>query len=356
VKCWRLGIIGCGWVGAVHADAIRTLPNAEVVACSASRLERAERFATAKNIPRAFGDYRRVLELPEVDAVIVGTPNHLHHRMTLDALDAGKHVIVEKPLAMTLEECEAIVLRAAEARRIVAYAEELCFLPKFVHTKSLADSGAIGTVRLVKQIEKHEGPHSRWFYEPDQAGGGIAMDMGCHSIEFARWFLGKPAVKRVWSHMDTWLHREGLHKDVTDEEDHCVIHLEFEGGATALLESAWTLKGGMDSRTEVHGTKGVLYADLLQQGMGMRMFSEAGAGWSYPDWEWNWQNGYAQELAHFLKCMETGERPIESAEDGLAVLEILLACYQSAGTGAKVDLPFRPRGVKRPIDLWRKPV
>jgi predicted dehydrogenase len=89
--------------------------------------------------------------------------------------------------------------------------------------------------------------------------------------------------------------------------------------------------------------------------MGMKMFS-APEGWTHPDVEWNFQNGYPHELAHFLRCFETGERPIESAEDGLAVLEVLLGCYQSAGTGRRVALPFRPRGVKRPVDLWRSPL
>jgi predicted dehydrogenase len=355
---WRVGIIGCGWVGGVHADAVAMLPNAEVTACCASRRESAARFAAAKGIARAFDDHRRLVECPEVDVVIVGTPNRLHHRQALDALGAGKHVIVEKPLAMTLEEGEEIVARAREAGRIVGYAEELCFVPKFVRAKEIVDSGALGEVELVKQVEKHEGPHARWFYEAAEAGGGVAMDMGCHSVECARWLLGKPAVRAVWAHMRTWLHREGRHRDTTDLEDDVVIHLELEGGRTALLESAWTLKGGMDSRTELHGTGGVLYADLLQAGMGMKMYTERAEprGWSHPDVEWTFQNGYPQELAHFLRCIETGETPRESAEDGLAVLEVLLACYQSAGSGRRVELPFRPRGVARPVDLWRRPL
>ncbi|HVY63153.1 MAG TPA: Gfo/Idh/MocA family oxidoreductase [Planctomycetota bacterium] len=352
---WRLGLVGCGWVGAVHADAARMLPGVEVVACSASRIERALHFAHQRGIQHYFADYRQLLALPEVDAVVIGTPNHLHHRMAVAALDAGKHVIVEKPLAVTLEEAEDLVARSKAAGRHVAYAEELCFVPKFVEAKRIMASGKLGEVRVVKQVEKHEGPHARWFYEADEAGGGIALDMGCHSVEFARWILGKPRVVSVFAHMATWLHREGLHRDVTDLEDDCVIHLAFEGGATALLESSWTLKGGMDSRTELHGTGGVLYANLLQEGMGMRLHS-APEGWTYPDVAWNFQNGYPHELAHFLRCFETGERPEESAEDGLAVLEILLAAYQSAGSGRRVSLPFRPRGVRRPVDLWRSPL
>jgi len=355
---WRIGIIGCGWIGGVHADAIAMLPNAEVTACCASRQESADRFAAGRKIGFACADHRRLVERDDVDVVIIGTPNRLHHRQALDALSAGKHVIIEKPLAVTLEEAEEIVAAGRAANRVVAYAEELCFVPKFTRAKELMDQGALGQVEVVKQVEKHEGPHARWFFEASEAGGGIAMDMGCHSIECARWLVGKPRVRSVYAHMRTWLHREGRHRDVTDLEDDCVIHLEFEGGATALLESSWTLKGGMDSRTEIHGTGGVLYADLLQAGMGMKLYTERAEprGWSHPDNAWSFQNGYPQEIAHFLRCMETGETPRESGLDGLAVLEILLACYQSAGSGKRVDLPFRPRGVARPVDLWRKPL
>ncbi|BBM87276.1 Gfo/Idh/MocA family protein [Candidatus Uabimicrobium amorphum] len=359
-KVWRVGIIGCGWISGVHCEALAMLANAKCVACCGSSMEKAQEFAAKHKIDHYFGDYRELAASSEVEVVIICTPNYLHHEMAISCLQHGKHVIIEKPLAMSLEQCEDIIQQAQVANRIVGYAEELCFVPKFVAAKNKVQQGAIGEVRHIKQIEKHDGPHSRWFYEPDLAGGGIVIDMGCHSIEFARWFLGKPRVTSVWSHMETWLHREGVHPDVTKEEDHSIIHLEFENGATALLESSWTLKGGMDSRTEIHGTGGVIYADLLQQGMGMKMYSDHGGnehpqGWSFPEHSWNYQNGYPQELAHFLDCMEKGVQPMESAQDGLEVLEIILACYYSAGVGRKINLPFRPRGIKRPIDLWLSP-
>lgn len=362
-KNWKIGIIGCGWIGGVHCDAARMLPNTTVVANCDTNKERAETFAKTRNVPKFYTDHRKLLEDKEIEVVITGIPNFLHHKIATEAMEAGKHVIIEKPLALSIEECESIIETSKRTKKIVGYAEELCFVPKFTRAKELAEGGSLGDVQFIKQVEKHEGPYSRWFYEPDMAGGGITIDMGCHSIEFARWFLGKPKVKSVWATMSTWLHVPGRHKDVTEEEDHVIIHIEFEGGATALLESSWTLKGGMDSRTEIHGTKGVLYADLLQAGMGMKLYTDVGIkgeeestkGWSHPDVDWNFQNGYPHELAHFLHCMETGEKPIESAEDGLAVMEIMLACYYSAGTGKKVEFPFRPRGIKRPIDLWKKP-
>jgi predicted dehydrogenase len=99
---------------------------------------------------------------------------------------------------------------------------------------------------MVKQCEKHGGPYSPWFWQPEEAGGGILMDMGCHSIEFCRWFMGKPKVKSVFAHMNTY-----VHSDKTKEEDHVIVLIEFEGGEIALCESSWALQGGMDSIMEV---------------------------------------------------------------------------------------------------------
>jgi predicted dehydrogenase len=348
---WRLGLVGCGWISEVYVDALVELPNGEAVACCATSLERAQAFAARKGVPHACGDWRELVAREDVDVVTVGVPNALHHVVTIAALEAGKHVIVEKPLCLSLEEAREIVATAERVGKVVAYAENLCFAPKYVRAKQLLDQGALGQVRVVKQVEKHDGPHTRWFYERDAAGGGALLDMGCHSIEFARWLLGKPAVTAVWAHMDTWKHAD------TELEDHVVLHLEFAGGATALLESGWSLLGGMASNAELQGTAGVLRVDLLQDGAGMSLYQAEGEepGWRSVDADWHRQQGYPQELAHFLACMESGEQPRESAADGLAVLEIILAAYESARTGAKVTLPFQPQGVTRPVDLWKAP-
>jgi predicted dehydrogenase len=106
---------------------------------------------------------------------------------------------------------------------------------------------------------------------------------------------------------------------------------------------------------EVQGTEGTLRVDLLQRGAGMDLFQAGGAepGWRSVDADWSRQNGYPQELAHFLDCAATGATPEESAADGLATLEVIYAAYASARSGAKVALPFQPAGVERPVDLWK---
>jgi len=296
-----------------------------------------------------------MLDKTDIDAVIVGVPNYLHASIAGDIIETGRHVIIEKPLCLSLAEADQIIEQARKKGVLVCYAEELCFAPKYVRAKEIADEGAVGDVYRVSQVEKHEGPYSPWFWQAEKAGGGILMDMGCHSIEFARWFLGKPRVRAVSAWMDTV-----LHKDKTEMEDDVIILLEFETGQTALLESSWALLGGMDSITHVFGKQGVIHADLLK-GMGLNVYSLQGygdyapgaRGWTFPDYEWNWNNGYPQEDGHFFDCMRTGSEPSESGTDGRQVLEIMLACYASAAEGRRIELPYTPpNDIKTPVDIW----
>jgi predicted dehydrogenase len=356
----RVGLVGYGWITVTHARAFRAAPGVDLVAVAAlppdlgGLGDGGERiFAEAHGIPQSYPDYRIMLERGELDLVCVGLPNAFHARVALDVVRAGKHVVVEKPLCVNLEEGEALARAVAEADVVLGYAEELCFVPKYVRAKELVAEGAIGKVRLIKQTEAHSGPYSPWFFTRDLAGGGILMDMGCHSIEYARWLLGKPKATSVLAHL-------GRHVHTTSEvEDYCLLVIDFEGGATAVCESGWNRKGGMISRSEIWGEGGVIEADMLK-GTALQVHSERGflggeTGWQHVDWAWDFQNGYPQEMAHFALCARTGRTPDESAADGLVVLELMLAAYHSAGTGRRVALPFRPAGIERPVDLWLHP-
>jgi len=355
----KVGVIGSGFIASVHLDALKHIHGAKAVAIASIEEKSRRRLARKHRIPRQYGDWKEILRDSEVDVVIVGIPNYLHARVVIEAAKAGKHVICEKPLALTLDDADAMIDACSRAGVILGYAEELCFVPKFVHAKEIADSGAIGDVFFVKQCEEHGGPYSDWFWKAKTAGGGILMDMGCHSIEFCRYAMDKKRVRSVYAEMATY-----MHKAITKLEDHVIITMEFADGTSAFCESSWARKGGMISFAELYGTDGVIYADLLQDGMGLKVFSGRGIppdrretrGWTHPDWEWNWQNGYPQEDEHFYECIRTGATPRESGEDGRVVLEIMLAAYWSAAVGRKVKLPFTPPAdLKYPVDLWLNP-
>jgi len=264
---------------------------------------------------------------------------------------------MEKPLCLNLAEADNMIEACRKANVKLMYAEELCFTPKYVRLKKLLDSGALGEPTLIKQSEKHDGPHAPHFWDVNRSGGGVTMDMGCHAIEFLRWMLGRPPIKSVYAHMSTQ-----VHKEKTKGEDNALLILEFANGAIGLAEESWTKPGGMDDRAEVYGSKGVAYADLLH-GNSIQTYSAAGydyavekagstKGWSFTIYEEEWNYGFPQEMAHFVDCALNDKQPLVTGEDGRAVLEVIFAAYESARTGAKVQLPFKTSALK-PFDLWK---
>jgi predicted dehydrogenase len=206
-------------------------------------------------------------------------------------------------------------------------------------------------------MEKHDGPHAPHFWDVARSGGGVTMDMGCHAIEFFRWILGKPKIASVYAQMSTQ-----VHGDKTRGDDNALIVIEFDGGCVGLAEESWTKLGGMDDRAELYGSGGVAYADLLH-GNSIETYSSTGydyavekagrtAGWSFTIYEELWNYGFPQEMAHFVDCVRHDAPPLETGEDGRAVLEALFAAYQSAASGRKTALPFATSAAT-PWQLWR---
>jgi predicted dehydrogenase len=259
---------------------------------------------------------------------------------------------------MTIAEGEEMIAAAKHHGVLLMYGEELLFTPKYLKAKEMADAGAFGKIYLVKQSEKHFGPHSEWFWDVNRSGGGAFMDLGCHGIAFCYWFLGRSAIQSIYCQMGTY-----VHADKTQAEDDSLCILEFANGATALIENSWARRGGMDDRIEVYGEAGVTYANL-HMGNALPTFSENGygyavekapstKGWTYPVFEELWNYGTPQELAHFARCARGKETPQATGEDGLVVMHALYAGYASAGEGRKISMPYQPPpGVKKPIDLW----
>lgn len=354
----RVGFIGSQFISTIHAKSMQQCATAELYAVASPTEGHARQFAEQFDIPHAVREYRALLEMEELDMVTVGVPNHLHGQVAVDAAKAGKHIVMEKPLCLNLAEADRMIETAREHDVKLMYAEELCFAPKYVRLKQLLEDGALGEPVLIKQSEKHDGPHADHFWDVSRSGGGVTMDMGCHAIEFFRWMLGRPRITSVYAQMGTH-----VHADRTEGDDNALLILEFENGTTALAEESWTKLGGMDDRAEVHGSKGVAYADLLQ-GNAIQTYStegydyaveKAGAtkGWTFTIYEEEWNYGFPQEMEHFVDCVLYDKEPAVTGEDGRAVLEAIFAAYESARTGRKIELPFETDADK-PIDLWKR--
>lgn len=353
----RVGMIGSGFIGNIHHMGLAHVPEAEVVAIASKTPGKAAKFAQERGIPHAYEDYRELLKRDDIDGVTVGVPNYLHEEVVCAAAEAGKHILCEKPFARTIEEAQRMLDAVKQAGVKLVYGEMLCFAPKYVRAKRLVQEGALGKVFLVKQSEEHDGPHSPWFWDVNLSGGGVLLDMGCHSIEFARWVLDRPAVKSVTATMGRY-----MHQDKTLGEDHSVCIIEFEGETMAIAENSWAKTGGIDDQCAIYGTKGQTRANLIH-GNALITHSKVGygyavekadttVGWTFTGFEEEWNYGFPQEMQHFVNVILGREAPIERGEDGLEVLKIIYAAYQSAGEGRRIVWPYDPPKVAKPIDLW----
>ena len=353
----NVGIIGSQFISEIHAESLKRVPRANVLAVASPTEGHVTDFAGRHDIPNHFTDYRKMLEMDEVDVVLLGLPNDLHAEAAIAAAEAGKHVICEKPLCLNLADADAMIDACDAAGVKLMYAEELCFTPKYVRLKQLADEGALGDIYMVKQSEKHDGPHASWFWDVDRSGGGVTLDMGCHAFHFFRWMLPGAEVTSVYAQMDTV-----VHGDKTRGDDNAVIIVTFSNGATCVAEESWAKPGGMDDRAEVHGSDGVAYADLLH-GNAIRTFRRDGygyavekaastAGWTFTIYEEAWNYGFPQELEHFVDCVADDTEPLVTGRDGREALRMVFAAYESAGTGRRIEFPYET-DARRPIDLWR---
>src|SRR5204863_3017258 len=147
------------------------------------------------------------------------------------------HGVCEKPLCLNPAEADRMIAACRQARVKLMYAEELCFTPKYVRLKQLVDEGALGKIHLVKEMEKHDGPHAGWFWDVRRSGGGVSMDMGCDAVEFFRWLLGsggkKANVKSVYADMGTY-----VHGDKTTGDDVANLIFKMDGDVTAIAEES----------------------------------------------------------------------------------------------------------------------
>lgn len=331
----RVGLCGAGGIVANHCEAIGRVDGIRVQAVSSRTATSARRAAKAYGIPTVYETHDQLIQSPDVDVVLIATPNYLHHPLAMQAIKKGKHVFVEKPLAMTLSEGREMVQAAAGADVALVYAEQLPLAPKFVRLCQWAREGAFGDVYMVRQIERHAGPPTPWFFEANHAGGGALADLGCHSISVVLDYFPNRAVEAVSGLIRTYQHRQG------DVEDFAVVQLHFEGGALGVIEANWCHQGGMDSITEVFGSKGNGYADLMK-GSGLTTYSETRTdfgrtgqgGWHHPPYDPVYEYGYQAQIQALVRVLRDGQPPVQSGQDGLAVLRIMEAAYRSAEQGS----------------------
>jgi predicted dehydrogenase len=344
----RIGLLGAGFVSTFYMQGLAEVPGQEVVAVYGRDAERTQRFARTWGIPDCFTDMQTLVSRQDIDLVIIGLPNRLHVEANRLAVEAGKHVVCTKPLARSAAEARAMLDLVRQAGVLHGYAETEVFSPAVIRGRALIEEGAVGRVLTVRSREAHAGPHAPHFWNAEEAGGGALMDMGCHTIEAARYFIGKdvkPVEVLAWG--DTL-----VHKDKTSAEDNAVLLLRFENGALAQSELSWTARGSLDLRNEVFGTEGSIFTDVTRStpinafvrstGSYVLEKAESNSGWIFPLPDEARVYGYHEEMKHFVQCVASNTMPRETYEDGYVVNTIIDAAYRSMRSRAWEPIDVNP--------------
>ncbi|MBZ0283239.1 MAG: Gfo/Idh/MocA family oxidoreductase [Anaerolineae bacterium] len=332
----KITMLGTGLIGMFYTMVLHGLRSRDQVQVVYSRSpERAAKFAGEWNIPKWTTNMEEAINDPETDVVVIGLPNNLHEQAAVAAAKAGKAILCTKPLARNAEEALRI-LQAVEAAGVFhGYLEDLVYTPKTLKAIQSTQKGALGKVLWARSRETHPGPHSDWFWDKEQSGGGAIIDMGCHCIEISRSFIGKqvkPLEVMCWA--DTQVHP-------IEAEDSAVGLVRYASGAVGQFEVSWTFRGGMDLRDEVSGTEGTIWLNHWLR-TGFDLFTSVGeggyvaekaegtTGWMFPVGDEVGALGYVEMFSDMLNALDQGKKPIEDFYDGYVVNAIMDAAYRSA--------------------------
>ncbi|MDP8222489.1 MAG: Gfo/Idh/MocA family oxidoreductase [Candidatus Lernaella stagnicola] len=332
----RLGFCGAGKIVETHLAALERVEGMSATAVSSRTKKNARRLARRFKVPVATDDHQQVIDSPQVDVVFVAAPNYLHAPLVIAATQAGKHVIVEKPLATNLVEGKKMAAAVRKAGVELFYAEQLPLAPKSQALAAAVAAGEFGDLHFARQVERHSGPYSPWFFRKETAGGGVLVDLGCHSISVLLDLLPGREIEAVSGLIRTYRHTDG------DVEDFSLVRMEFAGGAVAEAENSWCYLGGFESVTEVYGAEGNAVVDI-GKGSGVTAFLEGRhlgdrdgeGGWHSPQHDPLWENGYIAQFEAIKATLREGAPYPQTVEDGLRVLRIMTAAYQSAARGGR---------------------
>ncbi len=330
----NVGIIGAGGVSLFHFDGY-TAGGATVVAIAdANPLALAKR-QKEWNIPKGYGTYEELLADPSIEAVSVCLPNALHYPVTLAAARAGKHVLCEKPVSLSLEQGEEMIRVCHEAGVILQIGHHLRSDSAAIRTKELIASGALGRVTFMRLRQAHDWGGSKTvrgvFGSREHSGGGTLLDNGCHMMDLARYFGGD--VEQVYANIAT------LGFDI-EVEDTSVATLSFASGALGSVENAWTATG-WEQAFWVYGTEGAVEYSNRTGILTHRFRSTPGTSFGEPDISHTTFGGLDAHTVCEIDFMAAirGERDVVcTGEDGLEAVRLVLACYESAKRNVPVAL------------------
>jgi myo-inositol 2-dehydrogenase/D-chiro-inositol 1-dehydrogenase len=331
----RVGLIGAGRIARVHADAYRHVARGRITVCTDPVRPAADSLAADFGFGIA-DNFEAVLNDPDVDAVLIATPNDLHPDQTVAALRAGKHVFCQKPIALSLDDADRVVAAADASDRVVQFGFMLRFTPPLPDLHRRISSGQLGDPIASRSAVFGWEPSNDWFYDPKH-GGGVILDTLVHFGDLALWLFGPAA--RVYTQGGAYV-LDGARR--YNSPDNATVTITHTSGAVSSMFVSWTTGYGNFS-IDVFGTAGSSTVDLLHS-QGTKVFgrgssSGASSGWSFPDLVWTY--GYSGEQQYFvdrIRGTEDGSRTGGAAQ-ARSALELVLAAQQSLDEERVVLLP-----------------
>ena len=345
----RCAVIGIGGIGLDHLLSLSACPRAAAVAIAESDAQRARDAASRFHLPRTYADYHELLEQPDIDAVTIALPNHLHAPVAIAALKARKHVLLEKPMATNAKEATKIIETANKMKRTVMVGQNYRFDRHTQNAKLCIDRGTLGEIYHARcfWLRPHNIPRiGSWFTQKRLAGGGCTYDLAVHMLDACLYLLGEFEATSVTAQtyakfgprglgeMD-WGKSEVDPQRTFDVEDHSAAFVRLRSGKAVILESSWAGHhpvGGREYGIDLLGTDAGLSlfpAQLCRNGpLGYEKIELAQPKLSHSE----------DRVHHFVSCLLDGKKPLVDPEESLHVQKILDAIYASAARGKEVKV------------------
>jgi len=331
-----VAVLGCGRMGRRRAEAVARSPEARLVAVADTDPDRAAALGKDLGVPVAASPEAAIAD-PNVGAVVICTPNTLHARLATAALDAGRHVFLEKPMAPTLAEARELVERARAAGRLLCTGSNLRFFQNVRRAREIVRSGALGPLLFARGWVGHDGwvlTTSPWSRDPAMIGeGGTLLDNGCHIIDVSRWVLGAEPVEAE----GTAFHR--LHELPPSIEDNFVGLLTLTGGVPLSFHCSWTEWNGY-LYLEIYGASGRLVIDSRGEAALCAFYPRKGDP-EIADFAGAPRDSFAREIGEFVRAAagSSADLSLATGADGERVIAAIATLYRAAREQRRLPVP-----------------
>jgi predicted dehydrogenase len=313
----RFALVGAGGIAQSYGQAFLGHIDARLVSVADVRFAVADKLAQTVGRCEAFDDPAALLAGPDFDAVIISTPPNTHEDLATFFLNAGKHVLCEKPFTLGVESANRMVTAARRADRVLTMASKFRYVPDVIKAKSLIEDGLIGEVVMFENaFTSRVDMRSRWNSDPEVSGGGVLIDNGAHSLDLTRYFLGPLAEVHAV---------EGRRFQPIPVEDTVQVFVHTVAGVLGTIDLSWSINKELESYIQVHGLRGT-----LRLGWKQSMYKLSGAGgWTVFGAGYDKLTAFRDNVGNFARHLRDGEPLVIGHDDALANVAAIDAAYQS---------------------------